>query len=264
MNFTWNPAGSSEELRPVDLKLNRTWFWVGQAGLEARVSPRLGLYLLGEGSFPAQDKFEATTAPDVVGEDQTISVSWKSSNFEWWVFDGGFKWILNNKIWAGLIGLKRDHVSFGLQAPNNIPIDEEDFAVNYNADVLMKLWIPYVGLHLTGVNFKAWCVGSPFVSSDVKIPFRYTEQEEQIEFEATENQFTLQKTGGFLEAFFEYSTRLAPGFDAGLWARANWLKISGNGRQQVSEQPDEVESETHTAHLSRYTYGLGLSASLQF
>ena len=76
----------SEELRPVDLKLNRTWFWVGQAGLEAALSPRLGLYLLGEGSSPLRiNSRQPRLQGDVVGEDQTISVSWKSSNFEWWV-----------------------------------------------------------------------------------------------------------------------------------------------------------------------------------
>jgi len=282
------PFVSSGESAAIDIQLTDAHVWTGSVGLESRLSPRLSLSLNAEAN--AKRSVGAVTAEEPL--QQVIGLApfrWTASQLEWWALEGSLTYAISNDL-AVFAGLRREHVAFGLDDPRDrfgnpvnsvIGIPGVVLLTDTNAaDFRLKLWVPYIGLRLSGASYRAKLSWSPVVAASVKIPDHFLSNILVLIVPATvstgfEWQYSMFRTGTQLDADFEYELRLNSSVAVKGWVKGSWLKVRGSGNADqllnnfASVPPITIFAQlagqdTATATLTRYVTAAGLAAELAF
>jgi hypothetical protein len=293
------------EVDSIDLKFQDANTWVGALELGADVGPNLYLFLRGEANAPR--------GVDVITEENDVGFfsvvfpyQWRGSGMEWWAVELGGDYAFPNGF-SFLAGFRVDHMSLKLRDPVDRAGNPVNFAVqqlapifdngitfslseNAFGDLQTKLWIPYVGLSVDGVNYRMKLLWSPFVWAKVSIPLRllqaYGIQSLGLTYEADralDFRYHVYSPACFLEANFQYDVELNNMFGLQLWCRYSWLNARGRGsmggRDDVlaSLQTNDglfvgsllgsganSDSSSAWGTFGRYTLTLGITGLLSF
>jgi hypothetical protein len=273
------PVGDG--VAPIDIQLKDASFWVGAVGLEAQLTHRLSLYATGEAN--AKRNADVVTAEDPLRYyTGLVPYRWDAADVQWWALEGGatFEIVQGSAVFAGL---RRDYLSFGLDNP------QDPFGVPINfgnrrravADLQLKLWIPYIGVRMTGSNCRAAILWSPLANSAMKVPDVFHSRISIFgsrTLTGFEWRYSMFQPGQFLEGQVEYDVSLIRNLFINVWAKGSWLRIRGTGNlDEIRNQlvrlttfpPIEIFTglqgeQAATATLSRTLVAIGLSATLQF
>jgi hypothetical protein len=286
-----NPVAPPTE--SLKLQLKDANVWVGGLGITAYFPTGLSITVRGQAN--AQRGVTVFTPEDSQG--QTLGTVWNGDRLQWWMLDASAGVPLRND-WSVLAGLRREQLSVGLtnprfvgQGPVNFFSDDLEYPyeqiqdLTYFGDVSSKLWIPYVGMKLTGPNYRACFLWSPFVAADVRVPTAVTANSWLFDFGVGSNSsdfnhvgiaYKVVKLASFLEAAMEYDVRVSSAVSLTVWGNANWVRLKGkgnfhmvstdasfvNGVAQPSFRTDVLDS----AHASfdQRIFAVGLAATLIF
>ena len=135
---------------------------------------------------------------------------WSGSGLQWWDVDGmvGYTFC---KDWSAVVGVRYDKLTVSLADPvglNGNPVTLPGHIDNYRQDVLVKTWIPYIGLQLDEPNYRAYLLYSPFASPQVTAPQSGNTTYTPNPYIAHDlYNYKFANTGSFLEAFIQYNIR---------------------------------------------------------
>jgi hypothetical protein len=277
---------------PIDIQLKDARVWVGSVGLEAQLSPALSLFVNAEAN--AKRTASAVTSEDPLGNlTGLVPNRWDASHLEWWAVEGGVAYNIMNDV-AVFAGLRRDHLSFGLDNPRDAfgnPINSSIsvpgivlITETAAADFQLKLWVPYLGLRFVGANYRGSLSWSPFANAAVKVPDHFIDN--IFVFPAPgvtvstgfEWKYSMFRTGTQFAGDFDYDLRLTSNFSLKAWAKGSWLRVRGRGNLDellnsfvsVGVQPPITISDSlsgassATATLTTYQLAMGLGAELNF
>lgn len=258
---------------PLEMKLLDDDVWVGGIGADLKISSSLSLFLDAEANAPknmrALTESEPVTNPDIA----RIAVEWEANEFQWSMFDAGAEY----RLWRGtalMAGVKREHISMVMEEP----VDEGGVRLNdliedeYYGDLLIKTWIPYLGIRIRGANFSGIISYSPVIFTSVELPLRWLDPIDLSgRFAFEEAFYTLQDVGQFFEGSFDYQARVGEDFALTCWFKGSWLKVRGQGEEELSsiwgEPPASGsinESRFATGDLRRYIVSCGLGGRFSF
>lgn len=261
---------------PVDFDMKKETLWVGAIESQVQLPKNFSIFFDGEGTAP---KNVVVT----MGQDpfQQLMVLWNGSKTQWWEIEGG---ILYNFLsdYYFIIGLRFDQLSLKLDNPRDQlglyqQILQDGNLDLYTSDMNVKTWIPFLGIRLKGLNYKADLLYSPFSSSIVALPFRYrldfADPTVGGPFAFQQENYTMNNVGIFLEGRFQYYAAITNNFRLDLWAKGSYLSVRGGGNEDSTrsgfgyvfgELYDGTSSATTQGSLHTYSLsgGLGVSLSL--
>ena len=252
----------------LDLQFQDAGVWVGSIGLDTRLLSTFLFTLRAEGN--ASKNIDVFT-----GENAhywgTPPYNWSGSPLKWWDVDGMVGYTFYRD-WSVVMGVRYDYLTVGLRNPvdsTGAPFIVPRQITSLIGDIIVKTWIPYIGLELYGTNYKASLVYSQFASLQViysqsflnSIPFWFVNNHNYL--------WQFAKTGSFLEGSFEYNVPVLESLQFGLWASGTWTRFSGDGSLNLDTYDNPPNSNfpfswNTTATLGRYEIGGGISASLSF
>jgi hypothetical protein len=283
---------------PLDLRIRNANLWTGAAGLEAYLPRGFSVFLQAQGNLPRNVTVLTGEQPfEVSFPEGRQAVQWTGSRLEWWQIEGALSYRASSNL-SFLAGLKRDHLSVRL----NDPVDAAGNSVNYgyavpdedlpgadivynqaaSADLLTKIWIPYLGMQLDGANYRASLLFSPFATVSTRIPLRifnfaglfvgpfplFTSQA------VGEWDYRMSRPGCYLEGALEYNVNLNSAVSFQLWGRGTWLDIKGTGTLNDQDrglfsflgirQVSAAQADSALGHVSRTLLGAGLSATVSW
>lgn len=214
----------------LDLKLQDAGVWTGGVRVDARRG-KVSLFLTADGSATKSARVFTPSEPFWAG---FWAVDWRGSRLQWWSVGGGGAVNFGNQM-AILGGFRAEHLSLGLADPvdptGTIRRFEAVFGDRYSADLLTKLWVPYLGLAAEGPNFKSTLVFSPYTWANVKIPFRYLFIFAPGHYGYENAEYTFKRGGIFLEGTFDYRFRASANASCTLWFKGDWCRIRGRGTE---------------------------------
>jgi hypothetical protein len=214
----------------LDFKLQDAGVWIGGARVDARRG-KVSLFLTADGSATKSARVSTTSEPFWAG---LWAVDWRGSRLQWWSAEGGGAVNFGNQM-AILAGFKAQHLSLGLADPvdptGTLRRFQAVYGDRYSADLLTKLWVPYLGLAADGTNFKSTLVLSPYTWASVKIPFRYLFINAPGEYGYENAEYTFKRGGIFLEGTFDYRVRASANASCTLWFKGDWCRIRGRGNE---------------------------------
>jgi len=282
------PIGST-----LDLELRNANIWTGSLAAVVDCPSAWSAALRAQAN--AQKNVTVFESQEHVLQGQE-AVTWTGTQLEWWAIDGQLLYRLRNNC-SVMLGLRRDHLSLNLGDPrrlNGAPLNFDDSGAilpfstfvrhqRYYSDLLTDLWIPYVGIQMVGPGYKAYLIGSPFASAEMKIPVSllfdltiFTFGFSTALVSAENLQYHVLKPAAFLEASFDYDVNILPALAVGIWGNASWMSLRGlgnwdyNARIQVFGNgvpfPPNFfsQSQGNTTSYTRFLVGGGLSAVLSF
>jgi hypothetical protein len=231
-------------------------FWMGTAGVNAVVSPKVTAFASATGFLP-RDFVQVGKLPVSIGNFDFIPLlALTGSKLEYWILQcgasynighgyallGGFMWGKNSMIYTNpRIG--------------DVPLQNQ----TVRQDFLIKNWVPFVGLQVSEPNhYRAALIYSPLVTSSGTLVNRTSLPV------PTALTYNLNQPGSMLSFTFEYSLQVPPPSTFSLWL---------NGTTQSIKGPSDVTYEapgvfiTRTADkLAIYQYALagGVTLGLMF
>ncbi len=136
----------------LDLSFKGANVWIGSVGVRADSCSGFFLALRGQGAASRNIRIRTPAEP-------TGAVRWDGPKLQWWALDGHIGYRVRPNC-AALVGLRRDQLSVGLTNPR----DETGQPINHSSsgpgdryesvrvfgDFSSKVWIPYLGLEITG------------------------------------------------------------------------------------------------------------------
>jgi|GEM_PF-491446 len=294
----FNYANAGDGSAPIDLQLTDANVWVGAVSLEGRVSPNLSFFLKAEANAKRNAGTVTSDEPshhNVVGfaPRSATPYQWTASQLEWWAVEAGATYAIANNI-AIVGGLRREHLSFGLRDPRTAagaPANYQEtingiqlFTIESLADFRLKLWVPYIGVQLSGQSYRARLNWSPFLGAAVKLPDQFIINNFVVVSPTItvlydfQWKYSMSRIGTLLEGDFEYDLKFSPDVAVKVWAKGSWLKVQGSGNMDelvdyidvVANVPPSVArlrasgSSSATATLTQYVTAVGLSAELAF
>ena len=215
----------------LDLNFRDAGVWVGSIGLDARLASALFLSLRADGN--ATKNISVVTGENFPWWQIQAPYIWSGSGLQWWDIDGmvGYTFF---KDWSAVVGVRYDKVTVSFANPvdqTGTPINLPPNTTQLTQDIVVKTWIPYIGLQLNGPNYKASLLYSPFASPQVATPqsssaivlglFSYVD--------SSLMNYNFASTGSFVDGYFEYDVSIRDTLLFGLWARGTWMRFSGNG-----------------------------------
>ena len=289
----------------LDLKFEDANTWVGALELGADVGPNLYVFLRGEANAPR--------GVDVITGENDVGLysirnpyQWRGSGLEWWVVELGCSYAFPGDI-SFLAGFRVDHLSLKLRDPVDRTGNPVNFAIqqagpgfnesalsvsqseNAFGDLQTKLWIPYLGVSIDGVNYRMKVIWSPFAWAKVSVPLRLLTALELREgdfFSYSQNdafdlRYRVYNPACLLEGTFEYDVDVNNTFGLQLWCRYSWLNTCGKGSMNGRHSRDasvqgedlfflplgdtsEGDSASAVGKFSRYTLTLGITGLLSF
>ncbi|MCL5126699.1 MAG: hypothetical protein M1511_19845, partial [Deltaproteobacteria bacterium] len=250
----------------LDLTFQDSGVWVGSVGLEARFLSTLFLAI--EADANARKNINVFTGEDVSWV-TPAPYSWAGSQLQWWDVDGmvGYTFCRN---WSALVGVRYDHLTVGLENPvdaQGMPQNSSPY-LSVTGDVIVKTWIPYIGLQFNERNYKASLIYSPLASTQVINPQTLI-KDRSISYKQNTIEWDFAKTGSFLEGYFEYDVPVLKDWQIGLWAKGTWMKFIGPGSWRTSDNssddsPRFISMDTTTGTLNTQSLGGGVAATLTF
>jgi len=249
---------------PLDLSLKDANVWVGSIRIDAR-RDSFGAFVSAEGNARKTVTVSTPVEPLFVGDSV---FEWTGPELEWWSFNGGIVFLPVYNFGLAL-GFRYDHLTLGLQDPRDslglfpppLPF------VDYRGDILTKLWVPYIGLVVSGPHCRGSISVSPLAWAEVRIPLRIDAVPSAGIADFNDLNYKLNRVGGFVEGDIAYWVDAGSSARFGLWASGTWLSVRGKGTEDFQEAGTLVqanESASDTAMLTRYTLSAGVSAILAF
>ena len=257
----------------MDLAFRDANVWIGSVGVRADSGSGFFLALRGQGN--ASRMIDIQTPEEPFG-----ATDWDGSKLQWWELEGSIGYKVR-PWWSALVGLRRDQLSVGLTNPraNGVPLN---FTVNvppvffseqFHGDFSSKLWIPYLGLEITGQRYRASLLYSPFASADIRVPdvifasFFVTVPPGILEQAGEDLEYKVQKRIQFFEYNFEYSVDVHPDLAFQVWSAGSWgtgnfdallnVLISVGGFPLVNETDSSGSNGTATYTRSMISGGIG-------
>jgi hypothetical protein len=247
------------EQSPLDLNLHDEDFWVGEAGLGLQISRNLLLFGSAMGNVRRAGRVFSQIEPE---DGRATDPAWWGSKTEWWQVDVGGGLAIRPQA-AIMVGLRVDHLQIDLRDPFD-PDNNEWADDNYYGDLLAKMWIPYFGIQLLSRNHRAILIGSPFASTELKLPFRFIEPD-LTPPNVEEARYTGAFPGVFLEGLFEYILAGNPRLRVNMWLRGSLMKFSGKVDGDLTDHRDRApRSFTADSNYSRHSYSAGMSGMFVF
>ncbi len=275
----------------LDLSLRRSVLPLGRFGLLVNFGDRFTLFANAEGTLSKNVSFQTKDEPF------GATIDWNGSRLRHGSLELGFLYDLSayNPYDLSVIGGLRwyklsatfDGPSFNYSAAGSKPLgpfstlDYSHSSSNgYDGDINVPIFIPYFGLQLSGANYRATFVGSPFASVQLKLPFdSYQSQSLNIsagntfptcktrfwllwvldyqrsESEATQLSYQFDKSGIFLEGTFDYDMYKSSRFGLSFWSRGQFMSFRGNGTTGWSIDGQEKMTFSIQADFWRFRQG---------
>jgi hypothetical protein len=275
-NVTPVQGGSAFYAPPsLDLKFQDAGVWVGSVGVDARFLPTLFFILTGEAS--ARKSIAVYAGENFPWYGQPNPFLWSGTQLQWWDIDGMSGYTFYNN-WSAVVGLRYDYLTVGLANGVDATGTPLNFAIpgfydTVTGNIIVKTWIPYIGLRLRERNYNALLIYTPLASSKVVTPQTVLAAESAPYKPYVDNvtfEWDFARTGSFLEGLFEYDVPVFKDLHLGLWARGTWMKFIGSGNWQMSEYasppppPPANSIDSLSGSLNTYSLGGGIAASLTF
>lgn len=268
-----DPFVGLTSLHDMDAKIQNQGFLIASLGVNSFVGNRLGLFLEGSVSAPQAGSlntfFSDTSTPNL--PTNPTGYGWPAQRVQWWEVNLGGS--LNLRDYGDfLLGFKFDQLSENLTTPGAAYITGGR-SFEYNGDMKIQTWSPYIGLRLDDKYWRFDLIWSPWLTSyNAQMPLRFfrsdtggTATDEQ------EAKYALSGGGGNLfEAYGEGKFTLFELLAAKLWLKGSWLKCRSNGsRDYVGIQPGFLPltwsaSDSADSSLTRYLWALGLAGEIKF
>ena len=173
--FTITPVNQygrvSTNTPALDLHLRDAGVWVGSIGLDAHLASALFISLRADGN--ATKNISVVTGENFVfWPGINPPYVWGGSGLQLWDIDGrvGYTFL---KDWSALLGVRYDKVTVSFANPvdqTGTPVNLPPNTSQFTQDIVVKTWIPYIGLQLNGPNYRASLLYSPFASTQVVAP----------------------------------------------------------------------------------------------
>jgi hypothetical protein len=215
----------------LDLKLRETGFWTGEVRLDARRNG-IGLFAAAQGLTRRSADVLTSSEPFWAGGHP---VSWRGSRIEGWTLEGGGSVDVWNDL-ALVAGFRAEHLSFNLTGPNDptglIGDYHGVYGDRYSGDLQIKFQEPYIGLRVGGLNYTGTLIFSPYMWTNVKIPFRYfTVWIPSVDYYYEDARYLYKRNGFLLEGNFDYRVRTTSDFGCEIWLKGKWCQIRGGGNE---------------------------------
>lgn len=244
----------------LDLYIRDATCAVGSAGVSAKAGSFIGTLGV-EGSTIRN--VDVVTPENIPWSRRPLPFTWKGSGFSLWDVDGHLGWMLNQN-WIGVLGVRYDYntVAFGNPVDGaGSPLIPPNMNAKMVGDLIVKTWIPYVGISLTDPYIDARLIYSPFASNTLN-----TSQTGGggIEFDAW--RWTFEAPGSFLEGLIDYKALSVGGTECGLWCKGSWTKFNGNCNWNgtVTGVPGPtITNISDTATLTKYEISMGLRLEVE-
>jgi hypothetical protein len=252
-----------------DLQFRDARVWVGSIGFDTLLPANLIFALRADAN--ASKNINVFTGETFTWWGRPNPYNWTGTQLQWWNIDGMVGYIFYRE-WSVVAGVRYDHLTVGLADPVDATGTQvgggAGTTTNLRQDIIVKTWIPYIGLQLNDTNYRATLIYSPFASPQVTSP-----QSIAVTFpggyasDLFNYKFT--NTGSFLDGYFEYNVPVVEALQFGLWAKGTWMRISGDGswnfvESAVPPPSSVVDPQSTTGTMSSYGLGGGVSASLSF
>ena len=250
----------------LDATLRRSHMWVASGRLAAQLGDWY-FFVAASGAVPRKVVARFDQHPMFLGAKANVPLEMTDSKLSWWLVEGG----TGVEVWDKVIlftGLRRDQVAATLSGPrfegsSSVSLDS---AGDLSGDLLARLWIPYVGINVSGSRFSSSLAYSPFGFAQLKLPWTRVDQGNSVGETAL---YSFQTPGVFLETKFDYDVRIRRVFDLGVWVKGTWLRFRGGGEEHLKQTvtaPASVTQESGSSHssINRYDMSLGLTAAMAF
>jgi len=267
-----NPTGLGWfTMNDMDVKLEKQEFLIGTLGVNTLVRHRIGFFA--EASVSAERAGSVTTVfsnlpvPNV--PTNPTAWSWPSERVRWWEVNLGGSLKLRDSE-ALLLGYKFDQLSENLTHPPGAFVQADPLLLgfNYNGDIVIRTWSPYIGLRLDDRHWRFDLIWSPWLTTyRVQMPLRlshvYTNEQS-----VQEGRYVLSGGGGnLLEAYGEAKFNIFELLAAKLWLKASWLNCRGNGNRDYvgNSVPFGSWSASDSAlgSLTRNLWAFGLAGEIK-
>ena len=253
----------------LDFRLLDSGVWTGGISVEARRNG-LSVFASAEGNAPKNARASAPSDPFYLSG----QCEWRGSKLEWWALGAGGAFTVRRNLDV-VGGFKVEHISLTLADPvdpwGTLRLFQATYGDRYSGDLRTKLWIPYFGIQIDGLNYRAKLLFSPVAWTDVEIPLRYLlVGSSAIGFE--DAKYSFKPNGLWVEADLKYGMRILDGVGCNLWFKGSWLHVRGVGTEgyeydvTVSGTPvfHYTESGSADGSLSSYVLAAGISGTLNF
>jgi hypothetical protein len=230
-SFTGLEGNSLFAPSSLDFSLKDAGVWIGSVRVDLRRGA-YSLFLSAEGNAGKAAHVFTPSEPYWAGFSQ---VEWRGSQLEWWSIGEGASVDIGMNA-AAVGGFKAEHLSVRLEGPVDPTMAiqyEATLGDLYTGDLRTKLWVPYVGLRVDGLDSRATLIFSPYAWADVTIPFRYFFYGPPFYpwFAFEDARYTFNPGGIFLEGNFDYLVRASESVSCTLWFKGSWCQIRGRGAE---------------------------------
>ncbi len=222
------PGTESYKGDSVNLGLPDVNLWIIEAGIEARITPTLKLFVSGAGNLVQN---LATSFTGYVDSEPETRLRRKYP-LDWLEVEGGFVYYFRPSI--GLVaGLKWDHFDMTVKEPevlSRVNVGSYRNVSLLASDVLSDLVLPYLGVEYAGEALKLRLIGNVLGSAKVKVGTRFRADIAPAYNFLAQNIITMNSMAYFFEAGAEYRISMAAGTHLSLWGKGGWMTASGGGR----------------------------------
>jgi hypothetical protein len=261
------PGTESYKGDSVNLGLPDVNLWIIEAGIEARLTPTLKLFLSGAGNLVQN---LATSFAGYVDSEPETRLR-KKYPLDWIEVEGGFVYYFRPPIGV-VAGLKWDHFNMTVKEPGVLSRVDVGSYRNVSllaSDVLSDLVLPYLGVEYAGESLKLRLIGNVLGSAKVKIGTRFRADIAPSYNFLAQNIITMNSMAYFFEASAEYRISIAPNAHLSLWSKGGWMGASGGGRLESgysTTHPNLIFGilEDRDVVYRRYNVAGGLAVNLSF
>jgi hypothetical protein len=225
------------------------------------------VFVSAEGAIPHRAFATFDHHPMFVISGLNVPVKMKDSRLSWWLVEGGTGYEVLDRVIV-FTGLRQDRFAATLGGPEfqgtaSLPLTSSD---SLEADLLARLWIPYLGINVSGSGFSGSLAYSPFAHAQLTLPWKHANQVDRVWETAF---YSFDTPGAFLEGKGDWDVRIGRTLDVGVWVKATWLSFRGSGAERIKQTSTAPASVTEASgatasSINRYELSLGLTASMAF
>jgi hypothetical protein len=245
----------------MDASLKSSSMWVASGRLAAQLGYWY-VFVAAEGALPHRVFATFDRHPMFVSSGLDVPVKMKDSRLSWWLVEGGTGYEVLDRVIV-FTGLRRDRFSATLGGPefqgaSSFPLTSSD---SLEADLLASIWIPYLGINVSGSRFSGSLAYSPFAYAQLSLPWKHANQADRVGETAL---YSFDTPGAFLEGKGDWDVRIGQTLDVGVWVKATWLSFRGSGTERVKQTATAPASAATASSINRYELSMGLTASMAF
>jgi hypothetical protein len=259
------------ERKSLDFKLHNAGVWMGEVGVDSKLSERLYCSLSASGSQKQnvsvtmpQNPFGNFSLPQLAEN----GLTWSGTQFQYWSIDGNAGIELRSDM-VIIGGIRFNKMSMNLRDPADSAGQLPRPGTQFFSDFSSNLWIPYLGIKVVDSYYDFSVIASPLATVSVSVPLTFIVVDVDPASSETST-YKIGHAGWFIEANGNYFRNLTNNLTVSLWGKLNWLNVRGNGTLDhvhygfsngVGSDFDSVDGE---ATYSRYVLGGGVTANLNF